>query len=53
MVDTAFEVFVQLQNPLRQSGHLLHALPDMIFLVISAVVCGANDWIKITEFGKS
>ena len=25
----------------------------MIFLVISAVICGANDWIKIEEFGKS
>lgn len=53
MVDTPFAVFTQVKDPRRQSGHLLHCLSDMIFLVISAVVCGANDWMKTEEFGKS
>jgi predicted transposase YbfD/YdcC len=34
-------------------GNLKHLLTDMIFLVISAVICGADDWIKIELFGKS
>ena len=34
-------------------GNLRHLLTDMIFLVISAVICGADDWYKIELFGKS
>ncbi len=34
-------------------GNLHHMLTDMIFLVISAVVSGANSWVDIEIFGKS
>jgi predicted transposase YbfD/YdcC len=34
-------------------GNLRHMLLDMIFLVISAVISGANNWKEIEVFGKS
>jgi len=33
-------------------GNLKHSLSDIIFLVISAVVCGYVDWTEIEIFGK-
>lgn len=33
-------------------GNLRHRLDDMMFLVIAAVVSGANDWVTIEIFGK-
>lgn len=34
-------------------GNFKHLLTDIIFLVISAVICGANTWEKTEAFGKS
>ena len=34
-------------------GNLKHLLTDMIFLVIAAVISGADEWTKIELFGKS
>lgn len=46
--------FSTLKDPRRQSrGNFQHELMDMIFLVISAVVSGADDWEHIETFGKS
>jgi len=36
----------------NKSGNFRHELQDILFLVISAVVCGLNDWVEIEEFGK-
>ncbi|WP_152001204.1 ISAs1 family transposase, partial [Imperialibacter sp. EC-SDR9] len=33
-------------------GNLRYPLVEVMFLVISAVVSGANDWVVIEEFGK-
>lgn len=33
-------------------GNLKHELVDILFLVISAAVCGLNEWVEIEEFGK-
>ena len=33
-------------------GNLKHELVDILFLVISAAVCGLNDWVEIELFGK-
>jgi len=39
-------------DPRRTSkGHYLHQLSDIILLVISAVLCGADHWDDIEEFG--
>ena len=34
----------------RQKKHLL---PDIFFITICAVICGADDWATVEEFGKS
>lgn len=43
-----------MEDPRRTSkGNLRHQLTDIIFLVISAVVSGCNDWDAIEVFGRS
>lgn len=50
----ANKIFNKLTDPRRTNkGNLQHKLTDIIFLVISAVVSGANDWKNIEIFGKS
>ena len=42
-----------MDDPRKSSnGNFKHELHDILFLVISAVVCGLNDWVEIEEFGK-
>ena len=44
----------QMDDPRRTSkGNLRHPLADILFLVISAVVSGCNDWESIIVFGES
>jgi predicted transposase YbfD/YdcC len=44
----------QMKDPRRTTkGNLKHSLPDILFLVISAVLCGCNDWESIEVFGES
>lgn len=46
--------FSKLEDPRRVSkGNLKHSLTDIIFLVIAAVVSGADDWQSIEVFGKN
>ena len=47
------DIFEELQDPRRAGGNMIHPLSDLIFLVISAVVCGADEWTKIEDFGES
>ena len=43
-----------MQDPRRiTKGNLRHQLTDIIFLVVSAVISGAEDWTDIELFGKS
>lgn len=45
-------IFNQVTEPRRTSkGNFRHQLHDIILLVISAVLCGANDWNDIERFG--
>ena len=47
-------IFGQMKDPRRTTkGNLKHQLVDIIFLVISAVVSGCNDWETIEVFGES
>ncbi|CAD5287542.1 transposase [Imperialibacter sp. EC-SDR9] len=44
----------QMKDPRRTSkGNLKHSLIDILFLVVSAVVSGCNDWESIEVFGES
>jgi predicted transposase YbfD/YdcC len=44
--------FATLKDP-RHDKNKLHALPDILFLTVAAVVSGANGWEAIEEFGKA
>lgn len=47
-------IFGQMKDPRRTSkGNFKHELVEIVFLVISAVVSGCNDWEMISVFGES
>ena len=43
--------FESLPDP-RQSGKVDHKLIDIIIITICAVICGADNWVEVAEFGK-
>ena len=45
------EIFGKIQDP-RIDRTKLHKLIDIIILAICAVICGAEGWEEIEEFGK-
>lgn len=45
-------VFAQVQDP-RMERTKLHRLRDIIILAICGVLCGAEGWVEIEEFGKA
>jgi predicted transposase YbfD/YdcC len=46
--------FSDLKDPRRtQRGHHLYPLDEILFLCISAVISGANDWTTISLFGRT
>lgn len=47
-----FDVFKDIPDPRRQGGNLLYPLEELMFLTISGVLCGLEDWVHISEFGK-
>ena len=46
------EHFAELPDP-RIERTKLHALSDILVIAVSAVICGAEGWTDIEEFGKS
>jgi len=44
--------FAEVEDP-RQYSKVDHPLINLIFLTICGVLCGANDWVAIMEFGKA
>ena len=46
------EHFAELPDP-RIDRTKLHALKDILVIAVSAVICGAEGWTDIEEFGKS
>jgi predicted transposase YbfD/YdcC len=45
------EVFRDLPDP-RSSRNLRHKLFDVFAIAICAILCGANDWVKVAAFGR-
>ncbi len=45
-------VFAQVEDP-RMERTKLHRLRDIIILAICGVLCGAEGWVEIEEFGKA
>jgi len=45
--------FSTLPDPRRTTkGHFKYPLDEILFLVISAVLCGADGWVSVNTFGK-
>lgn len=45
--------FGSLKDPLRTTkGNFYFPLDEILFLVISAALCGADSWVSINPFGK-
>jgi hypothetical protein len=42
--------FSQLKDP-RARGRTLHNLIDIIVITICAIICGAEQWVEVAEFG--
>lgn len=47
-----FEVFSNVPEPRRPGGNYIYPLDEVLFLVISGVLSGLEDWVHISEFGK-
>jgi predicted transposase YbfD/YdcC len=45
-------IFAQVEDP-RMERTKLHRLRDIIIVAICGVLCGANGWVEIEEFGKA
>ncbi len=44
--------FTSLNDPRKDTHNKRHKLGDILVLVILAVICGADDWVSVEEFGK-
>ena len=45
--------FSNLKDPRRSDkGNFKHHLSDIFLLTISSMLCGANDWDAVVEFGN-
>ncbi len=44
--------FSNIEDP-RINRQKRHELPDIFFIALSAVICGADNWVAIEEFGKA
>jgi predicted transposase YbfD/YdcC len=47
------QIFSQVSEPRRTGrGNFRHQLHDILLLVVSAVLCGMDEWEQITDFGS-
>lgn len=46
------EHFASIPDP-RLDRRKRHKLSDIFFITLSAVICGADDWVSIEQFGKA
>ena len=44
--------FSTVQDP-RVLGRTAHSLPDILVVTICAVICGADSWVQVEEFGRA
>ena len=46
-----FDYFSSVPDPRRQRGNYRYPLDELLFLTISGVISGLEDWVHIAEFG--
>jgi len=45
--------FKSLSDPRRRTMNLRHQFIDILMIAICAIICGANSWVAVEEFGKA
>jgi len=50
---TIMEHFGGLPDPRTKAHKIVHKLYDIVFITIAAVICGAEDWYDIEDFGEA
>jgi hypothetical protein len=51
-MSSIIEHFTKLTDPRTKEHKKEHKLIDIVFITIAAVICGAEDWNDIEEYGK-
>ena len=49
-MSSLFDHFSDLPDPRREQGRL-HRLSDVLVMTVLAVICGADGWVRVEEFG--
>src|SRR6266540_5098599 len=44
--------FSVIKDPRMKNHNYLHEFMDIIVITLLAVICGANDFVEVAEFGK-
>ena len=52
MLNDPREFFAKLNDPRRQNKNLYHPLENVIFIALTAFICGYNDWVSVEDFAK-
>jgi len=47
------EHFKSLQDPRRVTMNLRHQFIDILVIAICAIICGADGWVAVAEFGRA
>src|SRR3954470_22136489 len=50
--DSILDHFADLPDPRREQGRI-HRLDEIVFLATCAVLCGADNWVQIADYGLS
>jgi len=45
--------FKSLKDPRRKTMNLRHKFIDILIIAICAIICGADSWVAVEEFGKA
>jgi DDE_Tnp_1-associated len=52
-IDNGFlDIFGKLEDP-RKERRKLHPMPEILLLTLCSVICGAESWIDIEDFGHA
>jgi predicted transposase YbfD/YdcC len=53
MLQSFVEMFSALEDPRVHQNKIHHKLLDIVTITVCAVICGADDWIDIVDFGEA
>ena len=51
--ETFVEPFSSISDPRQETHNKRHKLMDILVLAILAVICGADSWVAVADFGQS